>query len=83
MTRGDKELLIILRDNINKLRTGLCFLATQLRWERILTADEEIRIIQYISIHRPKGSGKFEKYYFWPPREQEPRIHWINKQLEK
>ena len=66
-TRSDKELLIILRDNIHLLRTGLCQLATQLRWDRRITDEENERLHHYISMYRPVGTGKFEKYYFWPP----------------
>jgi len=81
--RSDKELLIILRDNIHELRTGLCFLSKTLLFKKIITEDEDFRLHQYISIHRPVGRGMFEKYYFWPPRLQEPRLKWIHKQLEK
>ena len=81
-TRSDKELLIILRDNIHLLKTGICFLTRQLCDKGIITEEEQTELLQYINIHRPK-MGTFEKYYFWPPREQEPRLHWINQQLKK
>ena len=81
-TRSDKQLLILLRDNIDKLNTGLCFLITQLHYEGIITEEERDNLQFYLSTHRPIAP-KWEHYYFWQPRNKEVRIKWLNEQIDK
>jgi hypothetical protein len=81
-TRSDKELLIILRDNIDKLNTGLCFLITELHSEGLITEKEREKLRFYVSMHRPIAP-KWEHYYFWQPRNKESRIKWLNEQINK
>jgi hypothetical protein len=81
-TRSDKQLLILLRDNIDRLKTGLCFLIRELWYNDTITEKERDKLQYYISMHRPIAP-KWEHYYFWQPRNKEVRIKWLNEQINK
>jgi len=81
--RSDKELLRVLLSNIDQLSNGLCWLCFELKGNGIISDSEHDRLLQYISIHRPKTGVKFQKYYFWEKGEKESRIQWLKNEINK
>lgn len=79
--RTDRELLIILRDNIDLLETGLCYLALDCQRELLISKAEEYKIIKYIHNHKPKKTWNTNSYY-WQPRLKPPRLRWLNKRIK-
>jgi hypothetical protein len=82
--RSIKELLIILRDNLENYFTysysdGMCVAIKELREDhRIL--DNEMKML-YDYLNKIK---KYEGYTYWfPPKEVAPRLKWLNQQIEK
>lgn len=81
--RTTKELLIILRDNI-ELSTinGLCFLNITLLYKNIITDAEHTIIHDYIYNNQPSKKSKLyggsdNGFYYWPKGEKEPRLRWL------
>lgn len=81
--RSISKLLAIMRDNIHLMDTfGLCFLTGMLLRNNILT-KEKVKILRYfLSCNLPNDDMKYDTYYCWPKGEKEPRLDWINKQIQ-
>lgn len=88
MERNIKELLIYLRDHISKYGLGylnvwdfgLCEVIDSLFLKDYILITEHVLLRSYLSRHAPK---KKNGEYWFPPRKKEPRIKWLNKQIEK
>lgn len=82
-----KELFIIMRDNGDKLRTGLCALSRELYYSDLISREEYSKLENYIADYRPSKRSKFydpdETIYYWFPGEWQPRLDWINYQIKK
>jgi hypothetical protein len=88
------ELLIIMRDNIDKLQTGLCLLYDTLYYDcKLITLDEAILLKNYINNNAPTIKSKlFEPHdsiYYWPVEARvgkieaiKPRLRWLNYHIK-
>ena len=86
--RTIKELLIIMKDNIELLQTGLCYLTTMLSDRNIITSDERERIVDYIYDNRPSEKSKLyggpdHGLYYWEQGDLENRLRWLNYHIKK
>ena len=83
--RTEKELLQVLLDNMDKFETGLCLLSGALQRGKIITMTEEFSIFRYIEGNAPKMNYNkvILSVYKWPKGEKQPRIDWLNEQIQK
>lgn len=79
--RTIKELLEVLRDNENQkyFIGGLCGMTTRMEINNIITTDEDENLNAYIKINAP---NRLSTSYNWDYGEWEPRLKWINEQIE-
>ena len=88
-TRDIKELLILLRENINRISYtdrpyGICGLALILEKEGEIKEHETIKVDFYLHENIPSTERTNEGYvYWWPEGEIPPRLKWLNEQIEK
>lgn len=78
--RKTSELLQVVKDNMELLRTGLCLLGLRLFVEGLLTEEEDAEVDRYVKINGPPESFYG---YRWPNGEKEPRIIWLTEHIEK
>jgi hypothetical protein len=78
--RTEKELLQVLLDNMDKFETGLCIVTSILYSEGIITRYEKNVMHNYIYQYKPINSGA---YYYWKIGKKQPRIDWLNEQINK
>lgn len=91
--RDLKELLIILLDNVEelmgekRLASGLCWTAWLLYRANIINGKEESLIDKFINLNMPEYYASpydnFVSSYGWKRGAVEPRIKWLNEQIEK
>jgi hypothetical protein len=94
--RTTKVLLVIMLENIEKFRYGLCGLVSILLREDIITRMEFNQLIEYIEANPPKKTYDESYYwkpgnkkprerwlYYWKPGNKKPRERWLNKHIEK
>lgn len=78
--RTTKELLILLRDKLHwyiKGCGGMCNTIACMYHDNVITSPENYLLRKYIG-------EKANNNEFWFPRgELEPRINWLNEQIEK
>ena len=83
------ELLKLVKDNKELMRTGLCSIVYQLRSSDIITLDESSLILDYLKRNRPvEGSIYYEAEWadtdwHWTPWNWESRERWLNAQIEE
>lgn len=82
-----KELLIILKNNIELLTTGLCYLSTTLENTNLITGEERFYIRDYIYNNRPSNKSKLyggpdNGLLYWPKGDKEPRLRWLNYHIK-
>jgi hypothetical protein len=82
-TRSIKELLILVIENKELFRTGLCMLFTELFVRKIITTDEDYLLWIYIRRHKPFRCRIFLSVFYWPKGKWEPRERWLKKQIKK
>lgn len=79
--RTKKELLQILLDNIDQLKSGLCVLIIDLWDARVITRAEFNILDCHLESHwidfRPEPGG-----YYWKIGDKEIRAEWLKKQIE-
>lgn len=87
-TRDIKKLLILLRKNVRRgvgrgycQSWGLCSLTAMLNSEGIITDKEDSIIGKYLNNNRPHDKGEMD--YWWPRGAKQPRLDWLNEQIEK
>ena len=88
--RTINELLIILRDNARvkkswfglrqRIESGLCYEVRKLEELGILSIDEWSILIQHIRTNAPDYIE--DTVYRWPIGLWEPRLKWLNEQIE-
>ena len=79
--RSISKLLVIMRNNIHLMDTfGLCFLTGMLLRNGHINKDEHYSLTLYMEDNKPEGAD-IDKYW-WPKGEKEPRLDWINKQIQ-
>ncbi len=79
--RTTKQLLEVMLENIDMLKSGLCRLSHNLYYYTDKMSYNEMGNVQYyMSLFLPetKADG-----YCWPIGEKEPRIKWLKEQIEK
>ena len=76
-----KKLLQIMLDNMNLLRTGLCWLSNCLVRDNIISLEEMRIILDFIGEH-PTEYYKTNLYY-WPAGEKSPRIAFLKRHIKK
>lgn len=88
--RTNKKLLQILLDNIEEIFSdtsnicnGLCILTSYLCEKKIISRDEKGKIKIYLSDCLPKriGGCNYNSLYCWKPGELEPRVKWLEEQI--
>lgn len=79
--RTKKELLQILLDNIGRLKTGLCLLASNLMQADVVTLEEWNVISNHISDYWFYANTKVGGYY-WEKGNKEIRAEWLKEQIE-
>jgi len=84
--RTTKELLILLRGELPKMikrfDCGMCLSITLLRKKRLMSYDEMILLFNYLNKNDP-NIRYLTTDYWWEDGELEPRINWLNEQIEK
>lgn len=89
--RDIKTLLQLVLDNINEERSihGLCYQASILYGNRIITREEYLCLDDYITNNRPKWYSSWESFkckghpFYWKPSNIKPRIKWLKKHIKK
>ena len=89
--RTQKELLEVMLANIGSLRSGLCFLSSELFTQGIITFDEHIVMGNYIKYHKPSIFSSWNAFihdcsrspYYWSRGDVEPRIKWLKQHIKK
>ena len=76
--RTEKELLQLILDNIDMLKTGLCNLTLRLVMIGKMSYDEKIIINDYILNNAPN-----EHIFWFELGYAPPRIEWLKQQIEK
>jgi hypothetical protein len=89
--REIKELLIIMRDNIDLIgkkpgiagmvTSGLCILLTDLLILKKITVIERRYMISFLNNHLPPVDP--HTGYVWRIGAKAPRLRWLNEQIEK
>lgn len=79
-TRSILELLKLLLSNIDMLERGLCHLILKLRVRNYIT-DKELQILRQYLIKITPIEFEYDDFW-WPKGEKEPRIQWLEKQIE-
>ncbi len=93
--RTKLELLKVLRDNTKHFRTGLCGYIDYLRYIDIITDEESVQLLHYLTSINIKRTG-----YYWTTisywdmaatsdenspnviANLKPRLEWINNQIK-
>ena len=80
--RSIKELLIVLRDNLKDYFdlycNGMCLVIKELYWHDLISEEEESILTNYLEDNKP-----IDQMYWFVPGEIEPRLEWLNQQIEK
>ena len=91
------ELLAILRDNsrvttttsnnsikIQTIENGLCEELKYINEQNIISNREHFLLLSYIHLFAPryKYYNSWSPYYRWEPKLWEPRLKWLNEQIE-
>jgi hypothetical protein len=71
------ELLNVMLENQGKFGDGLCLWAFRIYLNGLMRNDEYVSILEYIKEHRPNKRN----LHSWKRNELQPRIDWINEQL--
>jgi len=83
--RTEKELLILLRDELPKMikrfDCGMCLVITLLHKKRLMSYDE-MKLLENYLIENDPNITYLTTNYWWENGELEPRINWLNKQIE-
>ena len=84
-----KQLLILLRKEIEedtKLWQGsafMCILCSNLMTNKIITLKEYLLVLNYIESREPTNDKFDESGGWYPPLIKEPRIQWLNAEINK
>jgi hypothetical protein len=87
--RTQKELLEVMLTNIGSLRSGLCFLSSELFTQGIITFDEHIVMRNYIKYHKPSIFSSWNAFwnagsgFYWSRGDVEPRVKWLKQHIKK
>ncbi len=84
--RNINKLLQLVSDNFDRLfDTGLCGIASDLNWSRVITSDEEVRLKDFIEINRPDWSSFIRptSAYHWKPGRVAPRKRWLKRHIRR
>jgi hypothetical protein len=87
--RTQKELLEVMLTNIGSLRSGLCFLSSELFTQGIITFDEHIVIGNYIKYNKPSIFSSWNAFwnagsrFYWTRGDVEPRVKWLKQHIKK
>lgn len=86
MERPIKELLIIMRDNIELFEkyecNGLCDLSTRLETNETITRDERDNLRMFIKLNMPvRLPYGHQSAWGWQPYLLQPRLEWLNEQI--
>lgn len=82
------ELLVIMKQNQQFFKFGLCAWVTALYTNRIISDVEYVALRDYIDKNPPKWYQQFPysiykgPYFFWP-RKLKPRLMWIDCHIKK
>ena len=74
-----EKVLKILLDNQDLFSNGICGWVVSLGKNNLITEDESIFVFVYLKNNKPNS----RKYFWWNMGEIEPRIEWIQAQLNK
>ena len=90
--RSTKELLETMLQHKDQFNSGLCYWASRLRIQGIISDQEYQTLDDYITNNRPdyfswtnfinKHDAKY-RLYFFPCGKIKPRIHWIKRHIKK
>jgi hypothetical protein len=87
--RTEKELFKLMLERQDKFSTTLCALNGSMYHDNIITLDECLMLHLYIKNNRPSMFSSLSAFrnrnniFYWDFWDIEPRIKWINKQIEK
>jgi|WetSurMetagenome_2_1015567.scaffolds.fasta_scaffold273675_2 hypothetical protein len=88
--KTNREILIIMRDHKDLFYSGLCKLVINCKLCLLISTEEEMKILRYISHNKPKkDSPLFDKEwnneigYYWSIYEWAPRERWLNYHIKK
>jgi hypothetical protein len=80
--RSTRELLVIMLQEIWRLRTGLCGLIWRLYDARIFDNEEYHRMKNYIKDHRPFNFCYIMMLpFYWESGASKPRRRWLKKHI--
>jgi hypothetical protein len=77
-SRSILNLLKVVLANIDQLDSGLCGLSMMMEWQEKITTKEQMAFQNYLFDVFPG----YEGFYIWPIGQKEPRIDWLNKQIQ-
>lgn len=79
-----KEILEILLNNIDRLKTGLCGLAYVLYFSEKINLDQYDEFCLYIKKNRPINFRSLVRdLYYWEIGDKKPRIKWLKKHIKR
>ena len=86
--RSIKELLELMLNNINKLKTGLCGLAAILQLDGIISSAEYVILYKYFKCNQPLyfinlvRKNKTKHDYYWKIGNIPYRIKYLKKHIK-
>lgn len=78
-TRSVKTLLKLMLENQHLFKHGLCMWLSRLYQADIISSKEYDKVTWYLEANEPANNPT----YWFEKGDIQPRIEWINKQLEK
>lgn len=81
--KTNKEILKLMLNHIHLLESGLCGLVYIICRLQVITANEDIKALEYIKRNRPKTKSKLadpsrlNTHYYWELGKVEPRVRWL------
>ncbi len=78
--RSILELLKFVLSTMDRFCFGLCVHIDYLYLNGHINKDERYSLTLYMEDNKPEGADIDN--YWWPKGEKEPRLDWINKQIQ-
>jgi hypothetical protein len=79
--RSEKELWELVLSRQDLFKTGLCFWISTLRFEDLISPDEQDLLIFKLEESNP--ILQVDDVYLWKKWQIQPRIDWINERIKQ
>jgi len=77
--RTVKELFKLMLVHQDLFSSGICYWLEGLRYSGLINKSEILMMLAYMRDNKPENARRF---YWWDEGEIQPRLDWINQQIE-